>query len=123
MKLYFKFLFLILILCSCEGENGISGIIIDSKTGERLPNVNVIIEASNWNSEEAISDPFGYFEIMNFIDCSSFADTNCNEITLEFEKSEYKVKVIDESYFQSSEAEFIPEGTMNTIIIKLRPNY
>ena len=116
----YKFILLILILFSCEGENKINGIIIDSETGNRIPEVKLTIETYNGNSEELVTDSFGYFESTKFTGCNYLTDENCIELTAEFEKLGYESLVLDESFFYSPETEMVPET--NTLIIKMNPN-
>ena len=113
------FLFIICLFISCDKEVGIDGIVIDASTGERITGVNVKMTSEQGNREE-MTDLKGYFNTYKTFSCGL---GNCNnDYEIEFTKDGYDTKIINESFYNSTEAEFINSEKKDTLIIKLNEN-
>jgi hypothetical protein len=108
--------FFIIFLISCDKEVGMNGIVVDRTTGERISGVDIKMTSEQGNRED-VSKENGYFETLKSFSCGI---GNCNnDYKIEFSKSGYQNKVISESYYGSSEAEFVDADKKDTIIVKL----
>ncbi|HLV50545.1 MAG TPA: hypothetical protein VKY44_01155 [Flavobacterium sp.] len=116
MKIIFKLLCLSIVFISCDKEMGIHGVIVDSDTGLRVSDVKAKM-ISQQGDRETTSRTNGYFATIIVFNCGI---ASCNDdFSVEFVKEGYKNKVITESYYESSEAEFVNPDKKDTVIIKL----
>ena len=110
---------ILIIFISCDKEVGIDGVVIDASTGERITGVNVKMTSEQGNREE-LTNLIGYFNTYKSFSCGL---GNCNnDFNVEFSKDGYETKLINEKFYNSSEAEFINPEKKDTLIIKLNNN-
>ena len=107
------------IFISCDKEVGIDGVVVDASTGERITGVNVKMTSEQGNREE-LTNFIRYFNTYKSFSCG-FGNCN-NDFNVEFSKDGYETKLINEKFYNSSEAEFINPEKKDTLIIKLNNN-
>ena len=93
------------IFISCDKEVGIDGVVVD---------------ASEQGNREELTNFIGYFNTYKSFSCG-FGNCN-NDFNVEFSKDGYETKLINEKFYNSSEAEFINPEKKDTLIIKLNNN-
>lgn len=113
------FIVTIISFYSCDGIVGESGVVENELTGERIENVEVKL-TSNQGDKIVYTDNNGYYE--NFISYSCGLASCDDDYSLTFKKDGFQIKTIDETYYNDSTAEFVTEGTKDTLIVKLEPN-
>ena len=108
-----------LILSSCDSETGTTGVVENELTGERIVNVEVKLY-SEQGDKTVYTDSNGYFSAIKTFSCGiSSCET---DFTMTFEKEGFQSVTIDEDYYRASSTEFTPEGTKDTLIIKMQSN-
>ncbi|RCU56363.1 hypothetical protein [Oceanihabitans sediminis] len=110
---------ILMILSSCDKEVGESGVVENELTGERIENVEVILNSDQADKTE-FTDSNGYFSNIKTFSCGiSSCDT---DFTLTFEKEGFQTVTINQNYYRESSTEFVTEGTKDTLIVKMQPN-
>ena len=108
-----------MILSSCDKEVGESGVVENELTGERIENVEVILNSDQADKTE-FTDSNGYFSNIKTFSCGiSSCDT---DFTLKNKKEGFQTVTINQNYYRESSTEFVTEGTKDTLIVKMQPN-
>lgn len=107
-------------LQSCDGFIGEDGVVIDSETGNRIPNVTVSLISEDGVSLETKTDLIGFFNANKLIGCGL---GNCDtDFSIKFKLEGYQTTTINETYARNQDTDFVTEGTRDTLIVKLTPN-
>lgn len=115
-----RVLFFFLVLSSCDHVVGENGVVENGSTGERIENVQVTL-SSEPADFTVFTDSDGSFDATKTYKCGPLE--RCSpDFILTFEKEGFQSRTIDVDYRFSPSAEFVTEGTKDTLVIKMMPN-
>ena len=84
---------------ACDGIVGEEGVVQNKTTGERLVEVNVILN-SHYDKTVTTTDRNGFFQVFDTYSCGL---SKCNDnFTIAFEKDGFQTFIIDQDYYNSS---------------------